>query len=41
MNDDDDFIRDIDPTIATHHELTGWEHVIFQLEDDDTEEVKL
>jgi hypothetical protein len=35
MNDDDDFIRDLDCSLPLPGERTGWEDVVFELADED------
>jgi hypothetical protein len=35
MNDDDDFIRDLDNSVPPPGPLTGWENVVFELADED------
>jgi hypothetical protein len=35
MNDDDDFVRDLDDSLPPRGELTGWELVVFELADED------
>ena len=35
MNEDDEFIREIEQPLPARHELTGWELVIFEVVDED------
>ncbi len=35
MNDDDEFIRDLDHSLPPIGEMTGWELVVFELADED------